>query len=513
MTDPDPHFQELIEQVLAPRPGKSSSMRGVELLLRWIQQHHGAQRGLLVSAVEVGEYKVWCSRGAEGRKVPVAATTVSHHAFELGCAGKSPVLFKDAHLDRRLRSPSEKEGVQRARWILVIPLGKPAQRTAVYLDSRFGDGPENQQSGSKQQMVLSLIDLILERERSDSRAETPEFTSVADPPMSEEPAVVAKNPVAPLEPRIVSQIGNFISHSSVLSKPIEELKKIALTRISVLIEGESGTGKDLLARAIHQASGGGEFMVLHCGTLNESLIEVELFGNEKGAFTDADQQRPGLLDRASGGTLLLDAIDEASPALQAALLRVIDSGTYRRVAGTEELVADLRFLACSSSDQGTGRIRQELRYRLAGLEVHLPPLRNRPLDSLLIIDQHLTEEMVTPPLLEADAQALLLSHHWPGNGWDAVHLARRIGASGLSSIDGASMQELLGGSILNSGEYSTGVKDVLGRAEREVIMRALEVAGGNKSEACQALGISRRTLYRRMKKHGIPLKDPDEGAS
>lgn len=509
MTDPDTHFLELIEKVLAPRPGKSSSRIGMESLLRWIQQLHGARRGLLISAAEAGEYKVWCSSGAEGRKVPDAASTIAHHAFEHGCDGETPMLFKDAHLDRRMRSPSEKEGVERAHWILVIPLGQQPHRTAIYLDSRYGDGSEIVESGAKQQMVLALIELMLVRDRWNSRVDSPASSNRLEKTTIEQPVGEPEQPKRPIEPRMVNQIGNFISHSPQLSKTIEELKKIAPTQISVLIEGESGTGKELLARAIHQTSGGGKFVVLHCGTINESLIEIELFGNEKGAFTDADQQRPGLIARASGGTLLLDAIDEASPALQSALLRVIESGTYRRVAGTEELVADLRFLACSSSERGDGGIRQELHHRLAGFEVHLPPLRDRPLDSLMIIDQYLTEEMVTPPQFAADAQALLLAHHWPGNGWDAIHLARRIGASGLSYIEGANMQELLGGSIRSSEAIPSGVKDVLGRAEREVILRALDGAGGNKSAACQALGISRRTLYRRMKKHGIPLKDHD----
>ncbi len=505
MTNPDDDLLALIAGVFLPKKGEGASLQAVPALLGWLRSGLAAQRALLVSCDEDGNYHVWSSRNAEGRKVANAETTISHHAFEQGCNSSVPVLFRDSHLDRRMRTPSETDGVQRAQWVLVIPLMNQQQATSIYLDSRFGDGPGDAELDANQALVVSLIGSLLEMDHL--RKKTVSIVQPVD--VVEEPSEPIESIKTPNEP-VLSKIGDFTTHSASLMKPIEELKRIAQTTISVLIEGESGTGKELLARAIHQASGSEtDLVVLHCGTVTESLVEIELFGNEKGAFTDAHQERPGLIDRAAGGTLLLDAIDEGSPALQAALLRVIESGKYRRVAGSEELVADFRILACASAIKDGAGIRQELRFRLAGFEIDLPPFRERPEDALMIIDQYLESEMTNPPRFLADAQALLLSHHWPGNGWDAIHLARRICASGLDQIDGATMQELLGGRIQRGEESQAGVKDVLGRAEREVILRALDQSGGNKSEACQTLGISRRTLYRRMQKHGISLKGPD----
>lgn len=505
MTNPDEDLLTLIAGVFLPKKGERASLQAVPSLLGWLQSSLAAQRGMVVSCGENGNYHVWSSRNADGRKIANADTTISHHAFEQGCHSSVPVLFRDSHLDRRMRTPSETDGVQRAQWILVIPLVNQPDMTSIYIDSRFGDGPGDAELDANQALVVSLIGSLLELDLL--RMKTVSVVQPTD--VVEEPSKPIESIQAPNEP-VLSKIGDFTTHSALLKKPIEELKRIAPTKIPVLIEGESGTGKELLARAIHQASGSNtELVVLHCGTVTESLVEIELFGNEKGAFTDAHQEREGLIDRAAGGTLLLDAIDEGSPALQAALLRVIESGRYRRVAGSEELVADFRILACASAIKHGAGIRQELQFRLAGFEIQLPPFRERPEDSLMIIDQYLEDEMSKPPRLLADAQALLLSHHWPGNGWDAIHLARRICASGLRQIDGAAMQELLGGSLQRGGEVKVGVKDVLGRAEREVILRALDQSGGNKSEACQTLGISRRTLYRRMQKHGISLKGPD----
>ena len=505
MAKPDDDLLTLISGVFLPKKGERASLQAVSPLLGWLRSSLAAQRGIVVSCGETGNYHVWSSRNAEGRKIANADNTISHHAFEHGSHSSVPVLFRDSHLDRRMRTPSETEGVQRAQWILVIPLVNQQEAASIYLDSKFGDGPGDAELDANQALVVSLIGSLLELDHL--RRNTTSTVQPTD--VVEEPSKPVEPIKRPNEP-VLSKMGDFTTHSALLKKPIEQLKKIAPTKIPVLIQGESGTGKELLARAIHQASGSDtELVVLHCGTVTESLVEIELFGNEKGAFTDAQQERHGLIDRAAGGTLLLDAIDEGSPALQAALLRVIESGRYRRVAGTEELEADIRILACASAIKHGAGIRPDLQFRLAGFEIQLPPFRDRPEDSLMIIDQYIAGEMSDPPRLLADAQALLLSHHWPGNGWDAIHLARRICASGLRSIDGAAMQELLGGGVQRGEEIQIGVKDVLGRAEREVILRALDQSGGNKSEACQTLGISRRTLYRRMQKHGISLKGPD----
>ncbi len=508
MTKANSEFLNLVLGALSAGEKKRGTSSGIASLLEWLRVQRGAERGFVVSSETPGDYHIWCSRDSTGRKIPAAQKSISHHAFDQACEGEEPVIFLEAHLDRRMRSPSETDGVQRARWIEVIPLIHQRVSSAIYFDSRFGEGPSQEEPDVEQSVAVALLEKLLV------------WGASGPPPMKEavegkpdiEKSLPPVAPTAPPKERVFSQIGKFVSYSSEIQKLIEELNKIKGTDIPVFIEGESGTGKELLARAIHQGSGlKGEFVVLHCGTVTESLVEIELFGNAKGAFTDAHQERKGLLDFARGGTLFLDAIDEASPALQAALLRVIESGSFRRVAASEQIEIDVRILACSSVMKKNSKVRPELRYRLAGYEAHIPPLRERPEDALLILDQVLAEEKVNPPDIQVDAQALLLAQRWPGNGWDVVHLAHRLAASGHDSIDVDRLQELLGVVAGTSPASSPGVKDVLGRAEREVIQRALTDAGGNKSVACETLGISRRTLYRRMKKHGIPLKEVDPG--
>ncbi|MGE4619579.1 MAG: sigma 54-interacting transcriptional regulator [Planctomycetota bacterium] len=500
----------LLEQLriaLSKRNRKGSRLAALPALLSWFQKKSGGQRAILVSMKEDSSYRIWSSCDSEGRKIHKAAEVISHHAFEHGSREEGQVLFSDVHLDRRFRTPSEADGVARTRWIQTFRLSVRGESSVLYIDSKFGSPADSLDNDDEIELVRSVIETIIDLELS--------LEGLPLARDAEIPAVTSPAPVDPVSEipvkRIRRHLGEFSSYSPLLSQNLVELQKIVKTDISVLIEGESGTGKELLARSIHEASGcDGPLVALHCSSITESLIEIELFGNEKGAFTDADKERPGLIETAAGGTLLLDGIDEGSQALQTSLLRFLESGVYRRVAGEEERVADVRIIACSAGRNGGGDIRQDLYYRLAGYRVWLPPLRERPEDALLIVESGLSETESELPVLEAEAQAILMSHSWPGNGWEAIHLARRILASGHLRVDGSMVLELLDGSATSSAEQTSidpGVREVLGLAEREVILRALEGAEGNKTIACRNLGISRRTLYRRMQKHNIPLKD------
>ncbi|MEC9477050.1 MAG: sigma 54-interacting transcriptional regulator [Planctomycetota bacterium] len=506
MSNPENQLLEFFREAFLQADRSGSRLQALSPLLAWFQQRSGGQRAFLISSRDDGGYRVWCSRDADGRKISKAAESISHHAFELGCNEKGHTFFSDVHLDRRFRAASETKGVTRSRWILVIPISIEGDPTALYLDSKFDSFDSSILDDMDVNVVRACIDMVMDIELSRSRESDVKSASSRSDSIQKKQAPI----VEVLPERIESRIGDFITQSGTLKDAIAELKKIAVTKIPVLVEGESGTGKELLAKAIHQHSEcDGPIVALHCGSVTESLIEVELFGYEKGAFTDAATEKAGLIESASGGTLLLDAIDESSMALQLSLLRFLESGSYRRVSGEEERTADVRIIACSSTKGKHAGIREELYYRLAGFQVWLPPLRERPIDALWIIEKILSGDEQKQPLLEAEAQALILSHGWPGNGWEATHLAQRILVSNHQTVDGPKVLELLG--VLNSGEIASdpGVREVLGLAEREVIVRALEVADGNKSIACKTLGISRRTLYRRMRKYGIPLAGSD----
>lgn len=507
MSNPKDQLLDLLRAGFALAERTGSRLKALSSLLEWFQLRSGAQRAILVSTNDEGSYRVWCSRDGDGRKVQKASDSISLHAFQLGCNKKEPTFFPDVHLDRRFRAASETKGVNRSRWILVIPVSVAGDTTVLYLDSKFGLFDSSILEDADVGIARTCIELIVDFEMNR------EGLPVVEPSSSTKKTTVEETEPAieMVLDRAESRIGDFVTHSTALADTIAELKKIAPTKIPVLIEGESGTGKEMLAKAIHQQSGfEGPLIALHCGSITESLIEIELFGYEKGAFTDAESEKPGLIELAAGGTLLLDAIDESSQALQLSLLRFLESGTYRRVAGESERTADVRVIACTSSSENETDVRNDLHFRLAGFQVWLPPLRERPIDALWIIEKGLSAGEKEAPILEAQAQALILAHSWPGNGWEASHLAQRVLASGCSTVEGSLVFELLGHQ--DGGEElvtDPGVREVLGVAEREVILRALKAANGNKSVACHALGISRRTLYRRMQKYGIPLTDSD----
>jgi two-component system response regulator HydG len=280
----------------------------------------------------------------------------------------------------------------------------------------------------------------------------------------------------------------------------------------VLLTGESGTGKELVAHAIHHASlrATGPFVAVNCAALADTLLESELFGHEKGAFTGADRQRVGRFEQAQAGTLFLDEIGELSAAVQAKLLRVLQEREFQRVGGTATLRADVRLIAATNRDLerevAAGRFRDDLFYRLNVFSVHLPPLRERGDDILLLADHFAREigaRMVKgEPGLGRDAREVLLRHTWPGNIRELSNAIERA----LIVSDGG----LLTAAQLAIGAPRPAKEDAPSRAprgprsladlERQLVTEALSTARGNKSRAAALLGLTRSQLYTRMKR-------------
>src|SRR4051812_6030436 len=218
---------------------------------------------------------------------------------------------------------------------------------------------------------------------------------------------------------------NIVSKSPKMRRIFDLIKHVGPLGSTVLIWGETGTGKELIAQAIHASDTrrDGPFVALNCASLNDSLLESELFGHERGAFTGADRKKKGRFEAADGGTLFLDEIAEVSPAMQAKLLRVLQSGTFERVGGTETLSVDVRIVAASNKrledEVKAGRFRSDLFYRLNVIRIDLPPLRERPED-IPLLSMHFLDKLTTkstPPVTEIghDAMQALLAHSWPGN--------------------------------------------------------------------------------------------------
>ena len=289
-------------------------------------------------------------------------------------------------------------------------------------------------------------------------------------------------------------------------------KDIASLRSTVLIRGESGTGKELVARAIHYSGDRAEkpFIVMSCAALTETLLESELFGYEKGAFTGANSQSRGKFELADGGTIFLDEIGDISPKLQADLLRVLQERRFYRVGGTQEVTVDARVVAATNKDLldevKQGRFREDLYYRLNVIEIRLPALRDRRED-IPLLAEHFVQRISTELGREiggisGTAMKLLIAHDWPGNVRELENVIERAIVTCrngmLDEVDFSWLQKT------GAPQQSWEVPDVsLDELERRAIITALERRHGNVKEASIALGIDRSTLYDKLKRYEI----------
>jgi DNA-binding NtrC family response regulator len=308
---------------------------------------------------------------------------------------------------------------------------------------------------------------------------------------------------------------HLIGASTSLEKTIKQARAVAATSATVLLIGENGTGKEMLARAIHEESAraGGPFVAVSCAALPESLIESELFGHEKGAFTSAIQMRKGRFELADGGTLLLDEIGELTPAVQVKLLRVLQERAFERVGGTKTLTVDIRLIAASNSDLEkeveAGTFRRDLFYRLNVVPLVLPPLRERQED-IPVLAAHFAAKAaekharpkpeLDPVLLEA-----LHDYEWPGNVRELENLIERLAV--LSSGTTLGLEFLPEKMLRVLPDTSTADETTLEGAatslKRRMIVSALQSEGGNKVAAAKRLGISRSYLHRLINEFGL----------
>jgi len=277
----------------------------------------------------------------------------------------------------------------------------------------------------------------------------------------------------------------------------------------VLIRGESGTGKEVIARAVHRASkrAGGPLIAVNCAAIPDTLLESELFGYEKGAFTGAVRNKPGQFQLADQGTLFLDEIGDLPAALQAKLLRVLESKCFTPLGGVKEVRVDVRLISAThrvlEDEIARGAFRQDLYYRLNVFPIVMAPLRERREDVRPLARHFLAEWGRSPDALGEDAVARLVAHEWPGNVRELRNVLERAvivrpeGRIGASDILTASARG-------TSGVNTTAIPTLnLEDAEKELIQRALAAAGGNKSEAARLLGITRRALYGRLERYGL----------
>jgi two-component system NtrC family response regulator len=302
----------------------------------------------------------------------------------------------------------------------------------------------------------------------------------------------------------------MLGASPQMQEVFAKIRKVAATDVAVLIVGESGTGKELAARAIHRGSTRreGPFAAINCGAIPETLLESELFGHEKGAFTGAHIQRMGRIELARGGTLFLDEIGELSPQLQVKLLRFLQEQRIERVGGREEISVDARVIAASNADLNQamreGSFREDLYYRLGVVVIALPPLRERDGDIQLLasalLQRYAAEYDKTISGFTPQALRAIERYRWPGNVRELENRIRRAVIMGDVPKLSAGDLEL---SSPHEKYVGLGLKEAREALERELIQRALVSSSGNVSRAAAELGISRPTLYELMEKLGI----------
>lgn len=332
-------------------------------------------------------------------------------------------------------------------------------------------------------------------------------------------------PVArPREEGDVNQtpFARIVGKSPAIQLLCAHIEKVAPTQATVLLVGESGTGKELAAEAIHLASPRHKkpFMAVNCGAISPNLIESELFGHEKGAFTGADKQHKGYFERADGGTLFLDEITEMSMELQVRLLRVLETGRFMRVGTHEEIAANVRVVAATNRNPeqavAKGTLREDLYHRLSVFPLVLPPLRERGDDILLIADhflERLNEEYSTAKRFSDEAKEAMLAYSWPGNIRELRNYVYRSYILADDVIKGDFNAFALDSHSAGWGtEITVPVGVPLADANRQLILATLKQCGGVKKAAAEMLGISLKTLYNRLEEYGA-LGDTDESSS
>lgn len=302
-----------------------------------------------------------------------------------------------------------------------------------------------------------------------------------------------------------------VGASAEFTKLLENVARVARTDATTLILGETGVGKEVVAKLLHAQSRRAEapFVVVDCAALHEELLQSEIFGHEKGAFTGAARQKHGLFEVAHGGTIFLDEVGDTSPDIQAKLLRVLETGRFRRLGGTEEITVDARIVAATNRNLREAiarhQFREDLFYRLSAFTIEILPLRERR-DDIRVLAEHFTTQFnlrfsVTKRLSDA-AMTALVEHTWPGNVRELIHVLEQ--AVALSTGDCVGLDDLPASVRPSHGSFTlatTADVPTLREVERRHVFSVLERVGGNRAQAARLLGMTERTFYRFLKKY------------
>ncbi len=495
-----------------------STERVVEAALDAAIELCGAERGFVL-LVERGELRVAAARNLDRERVGRSHLKFSRSIAERVIESGEPVTTIDAREDDRFAS-NESVHAMRLRSVACVPIRGPEDVLgAIYVDHRF----ERARFSSEDQPVLVAfadqvaIALRNARLHADLEARTRELE--AEKKHVEELARAQAAEIDRLEAKTRAQeqaltyrydYASLVGSSPAMQSVFAVLERVIDSTLSVLIQGESGTGKELVARAIHfnGLRKEGPFVAINCAAMPETLLESELFGYQRGAFSGAEQDREGLFVRARGGTLFLDELGETSAAMQAKLLRVLQDKLVRPIGARQDQSVDFRLVCATnrelSSEVEAGRFREDLYFRIAVVEVRLPPLRERiedvPRLADVLLDRLAKEHgRAAPPRLSNAAVAALARHTWPGNVRELENVLGR--ALVMCEGDRIEARDLELAAAPRTRRPQSRVD--FEREERETIRRALETARWNVSEACRALAMPRTSFYRKLARYGL----------
>ena len=468
----------------------------------------GGERGFLILA-RPGGLEVPVARNLDREQIGRSHLKFSRGIAESVVASGSPVVAVDAGADHRFAG-NQSVHAMRLQSVLCVPITAPdGVIGAVYIDNRFRRGGFGERevellAALADQAALALTRARLTDELAARTRELEEERQQVDALMQKQQSEIVELEEELGRTRMLAvrhDYSELVGQSAALRQVLATLDRVTASEVTVLIRGESGTGKELAARALHRNGprAAGPFAALNCGALPESLLEAELFGHERGAFTGAGAARPGLFAAARGGTVFLDELGEMSLAMQVKLLRVLQEREVRPLGGAATIPVDVRVVCATNRDLeaevAAGRFRQDLYYRVAVVTVEMPPLRRRLEDLPLIADAILARVAGDlgrePPRLSAAALRALLQHDWPGN----VRELENALTKACLMADGREIRPR--DLSLPQAAPRRRRRGAVGRRE---ILAALEAHGGNASRAALALGIGRATLYRKLGK-------------
>jgi transcriptional regulator with GAF, ATPase, and Fis domain len=495
-----------------------------------------AERGFLV-IVEGSELRIEAARNFDRESVRKPEDKISRSIAEQVARTGEDVLAADAQNDARFRE-SMSVSEMRLRSLVCVPLKLKKQVVGVlYLDNRFETGVFDEEDRSCLSAFADLAAIALENARLNETVEKRAADLAKEKERGEKLNTLLSRKLEEqgIEVSALADLAGdaaaprydyrfIIGRSPAIQETFRLLDRVVESEAPVLIVGESGTGKELVAKAIHVNGRRKDkpFVSENCAAIPETLLESELFGYKKGAFTGAFADKTGLFQQADGGTLFLDEIADMSPAMQKKLLRALQEGEVRRVGGSEAVKVNVRLIAASNKDlkrlMGEGLFREDLYYRINVLQVALPPLRDRREDVPALVEHFLASmarESGKPPKgVSKESMGLLMNYDWPGNVRELENEVKRAFTVSDAVIHPGDLSPAIQDAAGKRPPSATPplrdlVREAVEKVERDAILSALKESGWKKSEAARILGVSRPTLDAKISSLNIQVRASD----